>query len=330
MSIPTRTIIISLILKAVVVIAAAIGVFISAYASKDTFMGGSRVFMFFTIQSNIAIAIVALIGAVLLIRKRLIRDIWFVIKFVGTVSITLTGAVFTFVLAPTLGEYAWNLQNILTHVVVPLAAIADFFVTGAYGDIKKSSVFFVVLPPAAYVVYAAIAYVAGWEFMEGINYPYFFLNWGGPAGAFGFMKTFPFMGTAWWIVALLGLLLIVGYISPDSRRHQKKKCRVTSVTLRPPLKRSLPGFLFVRRTCYRLHRILAVLILWRIVAASRPVSSLHSLMESECSWPSFAQRAVNTSDIISSFLQAFFLDPLAYRTHYGGNVGPICLTDKKK
>ena len=47
------------------------------------------------------------------------------VKFVGTVSITLTGVVFGFVLAPTLGANAWNIQNTLTHLVVPLRSLDD-------------------------------------------------------------------------------------------------------------------------------------------------------------------------------------------------------------
>ena len=168
--------------------------------------------MFFTIQSNIALALISLIGLVLLLKNRRFGSVWYVIKFVGTVSITLTGAVFTFVLAPTLGEYAWNAQNVLTHVAVPVAAIADFFVTGVYGNIRKRSVFFAILPPLAYAVYAGIGYAAGWEFAEGINYPYFFLNWGSPAGAFGFVNELPFMGCVWWILALLLVLLFVGFL----------------------------------------------------------------------------------------------------------------------
>lgn len=211
MQIPSKSRAVSLILKMIVAAAAALGVILTAYASKDTFMGGRRMFMFFTIQSNIAIALIALIGAVLLVKNRRFGSGWYVIKFVGTVSITLTGAVFTFILAPTLGERAWNTQNVLTHEVVPLAAIADFFVTGVYGNLRKRSIVFVILPPLAYVVYAGIGYAAGWEFLEGINYPYFFLNWGSPAGAFGFTDALPFMGCVWWILALLILLLAVGF-----------------------------------------------------------------------------------------------------------------------
>lgn len=203
---------VSIFLKAVVVISAALGVFITAFASKSSFMGGGRVFMFFTIQSNIAIAIVSLIGMALLLKGQQITHTWYVIKFVATVSITLTGLVFTFILAPTMRRLAWNFQNTLTHAVVPLVSVIDYFVTGVFGDTEKKEVFYVTLPPLAYVIYAGIGYAAGWEFAQGINYPYFFLNWGSPAGAFGFTNGFPFMGCVWWILVLLVLLLTVGYL----------------------------------------------------------------------------------------------------------------------
>lgn len=204
--------VLSLILKVVIVISAAVGVYLSATDSFFAFMSGSKVFMYFTIQSNIAIALVCAIGAVLLLRNKPVANGWFVFKFVFTVAITLTGAVFTFMLAPTLGEKAWNLRNILTHVVVPIASIADFFVTGVFGDIQKKHIPCIILPPLAYVIYATIAFIAGWEFTPGRNYPYFFLNWNSPAGAFGFCNELPFMGCVWWIILLTLLILGVGLI----------------------------------------------------------------------------------------------------------------------
>ena len=201
---------ISYTLKIIVVLSAAAGVFLSAYAGRNSFMGGSRVFMYFTIQSNIAVAFISLIGCCLMLTKKKVGEAWHVIQFVGAVAITLTGVVFGFVLAPTLGVNAWNVQNTLTHVVVPIAAVADFLIV-AYGeDIRKKNVIYVIIPPVLYAIYAAIGYVRGWDFALGINYPYFFLNWGSPAGAFGFTKEMPYMGTAWWILALLVFLIIVG------------------------------------------------------------------------------------------------------------------------
>lgn len=201
---------VSLILKCVVILSAVIGTYLSATVSAGGFMSGNKVFMYFTIQSNIAVALISAVGAILLLRSKPVGNAWFVIKYVGAVSITLTGAVFTFVLAPTLGDRAWSVHNVLTHVVVPVAAIIDFFLTGIFGEVKRINVLFVTLPPLAYAIYAGIGFAAGWEFSGGVNYPYFFLNWGSPAGAFGFISDLPFMGCVWWIIALLILLIAVG------------------------------------------------------------------------------------------------------------------------
>jgi hypothetical protein len=203
---------ISILLKVIVAVSAILGTFLSAYAGRMSFMGGTRVFMYFTIQSNIAVAIISVIGLWLMNQNKKPNKVWYIIKFVGTVSITLTGVVFCFVLAPTLGDLAWNIQNVLTHVVVPIAAVIDFFMVSSVLRISKKNVIYVIIPPLLYAFYAGIGYVQGWEFAEGINYPYFFLNWGSPAGAFGFTNALPFMGSAWWILALLLFLMGVGML----------------------------------------------------------------------------------------------------------------------
>ena len=57
--------VVSGMLKGIVVVSAAVGVILSALAGANTFMGGRRVFMYFTIQSNIAIGLICLIGGLL-------------------------------------------------------------------------------------------------------------------------------------------------------------------------------------------------------------------------------------------------------------------------
>ena len=233
----TKAKILSFFLKGVVIVSAVIGIISSAVAGAQAFMGGNRVFMYFTIQSNIAIALVSAVGAVLLLRSRPVKDSWHVIRYVFTVSITLTGVVFCFVLAPTLGRYAWSLTNVLTHVVVPAAAILDFFVTGRYGSIRRRSVFLVTIPPLLYAVYAGMGYVSGWEFSYGVHYPYFFLNWGSPAGAFGFTDALPYMGCVWWIALILVMLLAVGYGYLLVLNLLKKKLPELSEAARAPMRR---------------------------------------------------------------------------------------------
>ena len=225
--IPRTRKIVSYALKLVVILSAVLGTLMSALAGRNSFMGGSRVFMYFTIQSNIAAALLCAIGGFLLLRNKGIGNAWCVVKLAGTVSITLTGVVFAVLLAPVLGDKAWNIQNTLTHVVVPAAAVADFFVVVSGREIKRPNVVSVIIPPMLYALYAGIGYLKGWDFSMGRNYPYFFLNWGSPAGAFGFSRELPYMGCVWWILILLAFLIAVGrcYMALADRIGKKRAVR---------------------------------------------------------------------------------------------------------
>ena len=215
---PVR-LVLSLLLKCTVIVSAAVGTYISA-GGRQAFMSGTRAFMYFTIQSNIAVALISLVGIIRLIGKAAPSRVWTILQFVGAVAITLTGMVFCFMLAPTFGRNAWSLPNVLTHVVVPIAAVLDFFLSGTRGQLKKRDALYGAIPPLAYAIYAGIGYLAHWEFSPGVYYPYYFLNGGSPAGAFGFIQGLPFMGCVWWILALALFLFLVGrlYIALLNRR----------------------------------------------------------------------------------------------------------------
>ena len=211
MELSKKQFITSLVLKSILIISVIIGVIVSA-TSESEFMSGNMIFMYFTIQSNILIAIVCLIGLIFLLKNFKANRIWYVIKLVSTISITLTGLVFTFMLAPTLGYQAWNLANILTHVIVPVSAVFDFFVVGISMIFKKKDVIYVIIPPLLYAIYAGIGYKLDWKFTTEYNYPYFFLNWGSKAGAFGFCSELPYIGVMYWIILLLLLLIGLGFL----------------------------------------------------------------------------------------------------------------------
>ncbi len=204
--------IISLILKFIVIISATAGVIVSAMASSSAFMGGETVFMYFTIQSNILVAIISLVGLIIILMGKEDNKIWYTIKLVGTVSITLTGAVYCFVLAPGI-ENAWSMASVLCHAVVPLASIIDFLVVCNVTKVRKINALWVTVPPLLYAIYSGMGYVLDWKFnAQGHNYPYFFLNWGSEAGAVGFSSEPPFMGPVWWILILLVFLIVVGFV----------------------------------------------------------------------------------------------------------------------
>ena len=151
----------------------------------------SPCFLYFTIQSNLWIAATLAAFAVWQIVKMFkpsakdIPEAMWRLKFVFTVSITLTGGVFCAVLAPTTPGAFGDAASVLTHVVVPVCAIADLFVA-KHDAPDFGIVVWALVPLIYYLAFATIGFVLNWDFGNGRNYPYFFLNWTSPAGVFGF------------------------------------------------------------------------------------------------------------------------------------------------
>ncbi len=192
------------------------------------FMSGGTAFLYFTVQSNLWIgatcAVFFVLNVIALFRPSfIIPRVLHLVKYVFTVSITLTGIVFCCVLAPTLPGSFRSAANVLTHVVVPITAVADLFLCRPQGLSCKQFVF-ALIPPIYYLVFAGIGYALGWDFGGGNNYPYFFLNWDSPAGALGFSSEMPyFMGCVWWIVLLILFIsgMAAGYIALINKINKK-------------------------------------------------------------------------------------------------------------
>lgn len=196
--------IVSLVLKAIIVLSAVTGVIMQATHSSTNLL-------FFTLQSNIWIAVTCLVGIVLILIKKPLAKWMYSVKLIFTVSITLTGVVFCTMLAPLLGNLAYTIDSVLLHVVTPVASIADFFVYDTKATYRKWECLTVTIPPFYYLGFAGIGYVLNWDFgYGGLNYPYFFLNWGSPAGAFGFSTEAPYIGVVYYVLILLAFVIGIG------------------------------------------------------------------------------------------------------------------------
>lgn len=208
----------SLILKSIVVVFSVVGVIMSIVENW-------RTLLFFTIQSNLWICVTCAVGIVLMLLKKPLKSWMYSVKLVFTVSITLTGVVYCTMLAPTLGALAYTFSNTVLHVVVPVAAVADFFVYDSV-QYKKWECLVVTIPPFYYLGFAGIGYALNWDFAYGVNYPYFFLNWGSPAGAFGFSSELPFMGVFYYVLILLAFVVGIGalyiFLASIIRRKMEK------------------------------------------------------------------------------------------------------------
>lgn len=193
----------SLILKLIIILSSTFGTFLALYPAPSTIL-------YFTVQSNIWIDVTCIAGLVLMLKKAEIKKWMYSVKLIFTVSITLTGVVYCVLLAPLNGSGAYTLVNVLTHVIVPVVSVLDFAVYDYPAVYKKRECLLVTIPPFFYLGFASLGYVLNWNFNNGENYPYFFLNWGNPAGAFGFADEFPYIGVAYYIMILVAFVIAVG------------------------------------------------------------------------------------------------------------------------
>ena len=157
-------------------------------------------------------------------RARL-KNFLYILKYVFTVSITLTGFIFCVVLAPGAANdnyNAWSGSSIMTHVLVPVLTIVDFFLDPYRASLKKRHIFLTAVPPFIYSVFATVLVLMKVDFGRGDAFPYFFFNYYSPAGFFGFSDEMPYiLGSFYWIIFMF--LLIVGTGALYRRLYSFKK-----------------------------------------------------------------------------------------------------------
>ena len=230
-----RSLYCSLILKFIIIICVILGlVFNFAAAELDGYSSAASRLLYFTNLSNIwvgAITVLFMVFEISILRGgRDRRGEWaYVFKLATTVSITLTCIIFCAVLAPNAGaDYRpWTVGSILVHAVVPGLAIIDFFLDGGEIPFKKRGSLASLVPPFAYFVFCIILYVCNVDFGRGDNFPYFFLNFGSPAGIFGFSDEFPYrIGTFYWVVFISVMVyltsLLYSYVHNLKIKRKKK------------------------------------------------------------------------------------------------------------
>ena len=146
-------------------------------------------------------------------RNRL-KKFLYVLKYVFTVSITLTGFIFCTVLAPGAAKdnyNAWSGSSILTHVTVPILSIVDFFLDPCRVILKKRHLFSTAIPPFLYMIFATILVLAKVAFGRGDAFLYFFFNYFLPSGFLGFSNEMPYIpGSFYWIVFMLFSVIGIG------------------------------------------------------------------------------------------------------------------------
>lgn len=203
----------SVLLKLNVIIWAFVGECICLItASFDGYGHWSKRLLYFTNLSNIWLIISTLL--LFLPQKERFCHTLYITRYIFTVSITLTGIIFCCLLAPFADEsyHAWSVSGVITHVVVPLIAITDFFVDETKVFISKKEVFSCLIPGVIYALLCTVLFFLKFDFGRGDNFPYFFFNYLSPAGMFGFSH-FPYiMGSFYWLLLIILTIILVAFL----------------------------------------------------------------------------------------------------------------------
>lgn len=186
------------------------GVALSAI-NPMAFLPERTIWMYFTIQSNMWIGLMSILGLLAMI-GRFRPNRWFgVLHMVLTVAITLTGLVYCFMLAPLNGYEAYCASSLLTHIVVPLLAIIDYVLCVPQYNLHYSDMLYAYIPPMAYFLFTSLAFAMGWRFANGQIYPYYFLDWSSSVGAFGLSNEWPYMGVMYYFLAMLVVVCLISW-----------------------------------------------------------------------------------------------------------------------
>ena len=148
-------------------------------------------FWYFTIQTNIFIAIIEIILVACQILNMCGEKLPFleskVFSFIRTLTtffITITGLIYCFVLAPA-GMYfdkkplsiLFDFRNVLLHITVPVMAIIDHLIFCPKGNLKyKQAPLFLIYPALYFGLVNFRVLFGGNPFFDGSYYPYFFLD----------------------------------------------------------------------------------------------------------------------------------------------------------
>lgn len=202
------------------------GVTISLFESANHgYSHWSKRFLYFTAQSNLWIGLTMLALILYPLLGKTPPRFFYILKYVFTVSITVTGLVFCCLLGP-FGDksyHLWAFSSWLTHIFTPFFAIFDFFLDGEKIYLQGGHVWICALPPLFYSALTLLLEALYVDFGRGEFYPYFFLNYRSPVGVFGFAANIPFFAGSFYWISFLGLLVLgLGFLYKEWNNAQIK------------------------------------------------------------------------------------------------------------
>lgn len=203
-----------------------VGVIIGVWASllQEGFFNPKH-FLYYTIQSNIEIAIICLVSLLFIFSKKEIPSIVYTLKFIFTVAITLTGLVFNFILYPAsiFSTHPLNplsTANFFTHIFVPILSLVDFFAFDYKLKITKKTFLLGLITPLIYFIFVMFCTKVGIRFNGNLFVPYFFLDY--KANSW-FQLGDGKIGVFYWVIIQVLIVLLISSVLLFFMKKRKNK-----------------------------------------------------------------------------------------------------------
>lgn len=206
--------IIELVLKLAVLATSFSGVYLQAIIDGGFFK--PKIYLYFTILSNTAIAVIVLVMLPvrvmeILTKQKIVPQWFYTLKYIVTSALFTTLVVAFAILAPAVHNihYVLSLKNVLAHLLTPLLATMDFLIFDKEYMIKKYSVFQSLILPGAFALITLLLSIKGVYYTNGTYYPYFFFDY---RSLGWFTLSLHRLGTAWWFLIIAGITMFSAWL----------------------------------------------------------------------------------------------------------------------
>lgn len=165
----------------IIIIFVIIGLILSFTSGEGTLISkGIDNFKYYTVLSNVLCGVVALIRLICKKTSEKIR----LLKYTAAGVVTVTFLTILLFLGPLYGySNMYKNANLWFHLIIPIVALIDIYVTDAGPRFKIKTLFLTTIPTVIYgTVYLANNLINGVGTWPNTNDWYGFLNWGLPVG----------------------------------------------------------------------------------------------------------------------------------------------------
>src|SRR5690606_12109275 len=208
----------NIIIKVSVILSAIIGVVLQMDTTSGGFMSGRSLIMYFTIQSNLWMAMIAFVGIFVPIFSKNAKG-FYLFKYILTTGILLTYVVFSILLSPSMPlSYLVSPSNLLVHTLTPVLAMVDYLMNDNKITVRNQALYGLITP-AYYLVFSFTMYFAGIRFSDGAKFPYFFLDFETNGW---FTLDGGKLGVVFWYIIVMAIMYVTSLIAVNIKRRNRQ------------------------------------------------------------------------------------------------------------